>query len=158
GFGLPAFNRATDFATRRNIVLWQMDPATDGSHIRFVIASLAEPALLTPLLTADDQKQWVRLLGSTAQPAQGAIRLNPAVNAAWRSMFETLLTSGQLEENAEGAWVRGQHFSAAGLQANSNDAQRAGFAMRVIRSLEIRKLTAAVAPEDNVIWARFGNG
>lgn len=124
--------------------LWQMDPTTDGSHIRFVIASLAEPALLTPLLTADDQKQWIRLLGSAAQPAQGAIRLNPAINAAWQSMFETLITSGQLAESADGAWVQGQHFNTAGLEANSTHAQRAAFAMRAVRDMEIGKLTAAV--------------
>jgi hypothetical protein len=138
--------------------LWQMDPTTDGSHIRFVIASLAEPALLTPLLTADDQKQWIRLLGSAAQPAQGAIRLNPAINAAWQSMFETLITSGQLAESADGAWVQGQHFNTAGLEANSTHAQRAAFAMRAVRDMEIGKLTAAVAQEDNVIWVRFGHG
>lgn len=138
--------------------LWQMAPATDGAHIRFAIASLAEPALLTPLLAADDQKQWTRLLGAAAQPAQGAIRLNPAINATWRSMFETLITTGQLAESADGAWALGQHFSMAGLEANSIHAQRAAFAMRAVRSMEIGKLTAAIAQEDNVIWVRFGHG
>lgn len=138
--------------------LWQMEPATDGSHIRFVIASLAEPALLTPLLTGDDQKQWIRLLGSAAQPAQGTIRLNPVINAAWRSMFETLITSGQLAESSDGAWSQGQHFSASGLEANSIHAQRAVFAMRAVRGMEIGKLTAAIAQEDNVIWMRLGHG
>jgi hypothetical protein len=138
--------------------LWQMDPATDGSQIRFVIASLAEPALLTPLLSADDQKQWIRLLGSAARPAQGTIRLNPTINAAWRSMFETLITSGQLAESSDGAWAQGQHFSAAGLQADSNDTQRAAFALRAVRGMEFGKLAAAIAQEDNVIWARFGHG
>ncbi|MDQ0393702.1 Eco57I restriction-modification methylase domain-containing protein [Labrys monachus] len=138
--------------------LWQMDQADDGSRARFVIASLAEPALLTPLLTTSDRSQWIRLAGAEAQPAQGAIRLSPAINAAWRSMFETLLTSGQLEERADGAWARGQHFNSAGLQAVSADAQRAAFVIRAIRSLDVSSLTAAVAQEDNVVWARFGHG
>lgn len=138
--------------------LWQMDPATDGTHIRFAIASLAEPALLIPLLTASDRDQWVRLVGSEAQPPQGAVRLRPDLNAAWRSMFETLITSGQLAESADGTWARGQHFSSAGLEANSIHAQRALFAMRAVRGMEIGKLTAAVAQEDNVIWARFDHG
>jgi hypothetical protein len=30
--------------------------------------------------------------------------------------------------------------------------------MRAVRSMEIGKLTAAVAQEDSVIWARFGHG
>lgn len=137
--------------------LWQMEPTTDGSHIRFVIASLAEPALLTPLLTGDDQKQWIRLVGPEAQPAQGAVRLRPAINEAWRSMFEMLLTSGQLTEAADGAWMRGQHFNSAGLQAQSIDAQRTAFAMRALRGIDIGKLTAAVEQEDNVVWARFGH-
>ncbi|MFT0875931.1 N-6 DNA methylase [Rhodopseudomonas sp. G2_2311] len=139
--------------------LWQMDPANDGARMRFIIASLAEPALLTPLLAADDRNQWVRLVGSEAQPAQGTVRLRPAINAAWQSMFETLLTSGQLEERADGTWTRGQHFSATGLQAASADAQRTAFAIRAVRSMDVGSLTAAAAaPEDNVIWARFGNG
>lgn len=139
--------------------LWQMDPAIDGARMRFVVASLAEPALLTPLLAANDRDQWVRLVGSEAQPAQGAFRLRPTINAAWRLMFETLLTSGQLEERADGTWTRGQHFSSTGLQAASADAQRAAFAIRAVRSVDVGSLTAAAAaPEDNVIWARFGSG
>ena len=138
--------------------LWQMDPTSDSSRTRFVIAGLAEPALLTPLLAGGDRDQWLRLVGPEAQPAQSAVRLRPALNAAWRSMFETLLTSGQLDERADGAWTRGQHFSSAGLQAASADAQRAAFAIRAARNIDAGSLTAAVAPEDNVIWARFGSG
>jgi len=125
--------------------LWQMDPATDGERLRFVIACLAEPALLTPLLTVDDRNQWVRLVGSEAHPAQGAARLRPAINAAWRSMFETLLTSGQLEERADGTWTRGQHFDATGLHAGSAEAQRTAFALRAVRVMDVRSLTAAAA-------------
>lgn len=138
--------------------LWQMDQANDGSRARLVIASLAEPALLTPLLTASDRSQWIRLVGPEAQLTQDAVRLRPPINAAWRSLFETLLTSGQLEERADGAWTRGQHFSSVGLQAASADAQRAAFVIRAIRSLDVGSLTAAVAQEDNVIWARFERG
>jgi len=58
----------------------------------------------------------------------------------------------------DGAWVQGQHFNTAGLEANSTHAQRAAFAMRAVRDMEIGKLTAAVAQEDNVIWVRFGHG
>ncbi len=138
--------------------LWQMVPATDGAHIRFVIASLAEPALLTPMLTGAERDQWVRLAGPEALPLQGVVRLRPAINQAWRSMFEILITSGQLAESANGAWVRGQHFGTAGLDANSSHAQRAAFAMAAVRAMEIGKLASAVAQEDNVIWERFGHG
>jgi hypothetical protein len=138
--------------------LWLMNPADDGNHARFLVASLAEPALLTPLLTGTERTQWIRLIGREAQPAQGVVRLRPAINAAWRSMYETLLTSGQLEESADGVWTRGQHFNTAGLDANSANAQRTAFAIRVIRGIDIGKLTAAIAQEDNVVWARFGNG
>jgi hypothetical protein len=138
--------------------LWQMDSAIDGARIRFVVASLAEPALLTSLLVANDRSQWVRLVGPEAQPAQTAVRLRPAINAAWRSMFETLLTSGQLGERNDGTWVRGQPFSSAGLQADSADAQRTVFVIRAVQGVDIGSITAAAAPEDNVIWARAGNG
>lgn len=138
--------------------LWLMDSAVSDDRTRFLIASLAEPALLTPMLTGSDRDQWVRLVGSEAQPATGVVRLRPALNQAWRSMFETLITSGQLAESSDGAWMRGQHFSTAGLEANSIHAQRAAFAMRAVRGMEIDKLTAAIAQDDNVIWVRFGHG
>lgn len=138
--------------------LWLMDPATDGQHIRFAIASLAEPALLTPLLGASDQANWVRLVGSEAQPSRGAVRLRPDLNAAWRSMFEKMITSGQLAEGVDGTWAKGQHFNAAGLDASSIHAQRAAYVLRAVRGLAIGNLTAAIAQEDNVIWMRFGHG
>ncbi len=139
--------------------LWQMDPASDGERLPFVIAGLAEPVMLTSQLIAGDRDQWIRLVGPEAQPAHGTVRLRPDINAAWRSMFETLITSGQLEERADGTWTRGQHFSAMGLQATSAEAQRAAFAIRAVRKMAVGSLTAAAAaPEDNVIWARFGNG
>lgn len=139
--------------------LWQMDPASDGERLPFVIAGLAEPVMLTSQLIAGDRDQWIRLVGPEAQPAHGTVRLRPDINAAWRSMFETLITSGQLEERADGTWTRGQHFSAMGLQATSAEAQRAAFAIRAVRNMAVGSLTAAAAaPEDNVIWARFGNG
>lgn len=138
--------------------LWLMDPASDGERLPFVIASLAEPALLTPLLADTDRNQWVRLVGPEAQPAQGTTRLRPPLNAAWRSMFEKLLTSGQLQEQADGTWTRGSYFSPAGLQVASADALRAAFVILAVRGLRLATLTAAVAAEDNIIWARSGNG
>jgi hypothetical protein len=137
--------------------LWLMNPTDDAGRVRFLIASLAEPALLTSMLTGVERAQWLRLVGPEAQPAQGIVRLRPAINVAWRSMFETLLSSGQLAEATDGTWMRGQHFNAAGLQAQSADAQRTVFAMRAVRGIDISMLTAAVAQEDNVVWARFGN-
>ena len=137
--------------------LWLMNTGDDSGRARFLVASLAEPALLTPLLAGSERTQWIRLVGREAQFAQGVVRLRPAINEAWRSMFETLLTSGQLTERADGAWTRGQHFNSAGLQAQSADAQRAAFAIRAIRGIDIGTVTAAVAQEDNVVWARFGN-
>ncbi|TXR49472.1 Eco57I restriction-modification methylase domain-containing protein [Phyllobacterium endophyticum] len=136
--------------------LWLMK-ADDSARVRFLVASLAEPALLTPLLIGSERTQWIWLVGPEAQPAQGVVRLRPAINEAWRSMFETLLTSGQLTELAEGTWTRGPHFNPAGLQTQSADAQRAAFAIRAVRNIDIGSLAAAVAQEDNVIWARFGH-
>lgn len=136
--------------------LWQMDPATDASRLRFVIASLAEPRLLTPLLSDDDRAAWVRLVGAEAVPQEGVTRLRPAINAAWRAMFETMITSGQLAEQSDGSWSRGQHFNDTGLNAGSADAQRAAFALGAVRAISADHLQAAVAPEDNVVWANFG--
>jgi hypothetical protein len=136
--------------------VWQMEPATDASRLRFVIASLAEPALLTPLLSDDDRAAWLRLIGQEAQPQAAAARLRPAINAAWRDMFTMMITSGQLMEQSDGGWCRGQHFSEAGLSSSSSDAQRAAFVLRAVRTMEVSNLQSAVAAEDNVVWANFG--
>ena len=137
--------------------LWLGDPAQDASLMRVLIACLAEPALLTPLLSDEDRAQWNRLVGPEAQPAQGATRLRPAINAAWRNAFDTLLSSGQLEER-DVDWIRGQHFDSTGLRAESAEAQRTAFALQAIRRLDQRQIAAAVTREDNVIWAGFGHG
>lgn len=139
-------------------VLGLMNLATDGTHARLVVAGLAEPALLTSWLSGNERSQWIRLVGGEARPAQGVVRLRPAVNAAWRSMFETLIASGQLEEKSDGSWARGPDFSPAGLQSDSADARRAAFAIQVIRRVDLSNLRATVAAEDGVIWARFGGG
>ncbi|WP_029041958.1 Eco57I restriction-modification methylase domain-containing protein [Cucumibacter marinus] len=138
--------------------LWISDPAQDGSRIRMLVACLAEPALLTPLLSDEDRAHWIRLVGAEARPAQGVTRLRPPINAAWRTAFETLISSGQLEERDDGDWIRGRHFDPAGLRAESANAQRAAFALQAIRRLGQDRITAAVAQEDNIVWARFGHG
>jgi len=138
--------------------LWLIDPEQDTPNTRFLVASLAEPALLTQLLSDEDRAHWIRLAGTEAHPAQGVTRLRPLINAGWRAAFGTLISSGQLEENNRGNWIRGRHFDAGGLRPDSPDAQRAAFALQVIRGIEQDRIAAAVAEEDNIIWARFGHG
>ncbi|MCF1502232.1 N-6 DNA methylase [Afifella sp. H1R] len=138
--------------------LWISDPSQDASRMRVLVACLAEPSLLTPLLSEEDRVQWIRLLGAEARPAQGVARLRPPINAAWRTAFETLISSGQLEERNGGDWCRGEHFDSTGLRADSAEAQRAAFALRAIRQLDEGRVAQAVAQEDNIVWARFGHG
>jgi hypothetical protein len=137
--------------------LWLSDPAQDASLMRVLIACMAEPALLTPLLSDEDRAHWSRLVGPEAQPAQGATRLRPAINGAWRDAFETLISSGQLEER-DGGWIRGRHFDPAGLRPESAEAQRTAFALQAIQQLDQRQIAAAVTREDNIIWAEFRYG
>lgn len=137
--------------------LWLSDPAQDASLMRVLIACLAEPALLTPLLSDEDCAHWIRLVGPEAQSAQGATRVRPAVNAAWRNAFEALVSSGQLEER-DGDWIRGRHFDPAGLRPESAEAQRTVFALQAIRQMDQRQIAAAVTREDNVIWMGFRHG
>ncbi len=138
--------------------LWISVPAQDASRMRVLVACLAEPALLTPLLSEEDRAHWIRLVGAEARPAQGVTRLRPPINAAWRSAFETLISSGQLEERGGGDWVRGRHFDPTGLRADSADAQRTAFALQAILRVGQDRIAAAVAQEDNIVWARFGHG
>lgn len=137
--------------------LWISDPAQDAQRTRILVACLAEPALLTPLLSDEDRAHWIRLIGAEALANQGVARLRPQVNAAWRTAFEALVSSGQLEEDGSGNWIRGRHFAPAGLSSDSAHAQCTAFALQMIRQLGQAQLAAAIAQEDNVIWARFGH-
>lgn len=137
--------------------LWQADPAQDGTALRFVIACLAEPALLTPHLPTGEQGEWIRLMGSEARSRQDVTRLRPAINGAWRSMFQTMITSGQLEERADGSWVQGRDFSPAGLRSTSPEAQRTAFVLSAVRAMNVGQIETETATEDNVIWMRFDN-
>ena len=145
-------SRAAQFA------LWLIDPVQDSPNTRFLVASLAEPALLTPLLSDEDRAHWIRLAGAEARSTQVVTRLRPPINAAWRTAFNTLISSGQLEESDSGDWIRGRHFINTGLNADSADAQRAMFALQAIRQVEQDQIAAAIAEEDNIVWARFGHG
>ncbi|MCB1512416.1 MAG: hypothetical protein KDJ36_16065, partial [Hyphomicrobiaceae bacterium] len=75
----------------------------------------------------------------------------------WRNAFDTLLSSGQLEER-DGGWIRGRHFDSSGLREDSAEAQRTTFALQTIRRLDQRQIATAVTHEDNVIWAGFRHG
>jgi hypothetical protein len=138
--------------------LWISGPAQDGLRVRFLVACLAEPAMLTPHLSDSERANWLRLMGSEARPTQDIPRLRPQINAAWRDMFDTLISSGQLAESANGEWIKGQHYSLSGLSTGSADAQRTMFALQAIRRLDESSITAAIAEEDNVIYGRFGHG
>lgn len=137
--------------------LWQADPAQDGTALRFVIACLAQPALLTPHLPAGEQAQWIRLMGSEARSRQDVTQLRSDINAAWRSMFQTMITSGQLEERADGSWVQGHDFSPAGLRPTSPEAQRTAFVLSAVRAMNVGQIETETVTEDNVIWMRFDN-
>ncbi len=139
--------------------LWISDPKQDASRLRILIASLAEPALLSGWLTKDERTQWERLIGPEARPmASGVVRLHPETNAAWKAAFEQLITSAQLREEQDGAWTRGSHFDASGLSADSPDAQRAAFALNAIRQMDIEQLRPLIVLEDNIIWEKLAYG
>ncbi len=137
--------------------LWLAYPEQDGATLRFVIACLAEPALLTSHLPAGEQAQWIRLMGSEARFQQDVTRLRPDINAAWRSMFQTMIASGQLKERADGRWVQGRDFSPAGLRLTSPEAQRTAFVLNAVRVMNVGQIETETATEDNVIWMRFDN-
>jgi len=139
-------------------VLWIADPSQDAARMRIVIACLSEPALLSKLLSSEEQRQWIRLVGPEARVTTVATRLRPAINAAWRDAFMQLIASGQLEERENGDWVCGRYFDPAGLQEDSVHAQRAAFVLEVIRRQDQARVAEVIAPEDNIVWGRFGYG
>jgi len=155
----PKLDRLSRLRYAAQYALWVSDPAHDGSRLRFLIACLAEPALLSSSLTDDERIQWERLVGSEARPLdRGVARLHPETNASWKSAFEQLITSGQLREDDDGAWIRGSHFDASGLSADSPDAQRTAFALNAIRRMDVEQIRPLIVLEDNVIWEMLAYG
>ncbi len=116
-------------------VICIMEEEENSEPIRLAIAAIAEPEILTTLLSSDPrQADWIRLVGKEAEPAQAFFKMRvEALNSEWRSVFSQLIASGQLAEMSGGSWRRGDFFSAAGLDLNSAHAQRATFAMQVVK-------------------------
>jgi hypothetical protein len=155
----PQVGRKDRLRYAAQYALWISDPQQDASRLRILIASLAEPALLSGWLTNDERTLWERLTGPEARRlAGGVVRLHPETNAAWKAAFGQLVTSGQLREEQDGAWTRGSHFDASGLSANSPDAQRAAFALNVIRRMNIEQLRPSIILDDNIIWEKLAYG
>ncbi|MDX2079411.1 MAG: N-6 DNA methylase [Terrimicrobiaceae bacterium] len=155
----PNTTREDKLRIAAQYALWISDVEKDASHLRIVLACLAEPALLTGLLPTEERKHWVRLCGPEAKPlAGGVVRMHPKTDAAWREAFQKLITSGQLEENADGDWMRGAHFDPRGLDARSGRAQQAAFALQAMRRIEASRLTTLIAAEDQFVFARLSYG
>lgn len=155
----PQIGRKDRLRYAAQYALWISDVSRDAERLRILIACIAEPALLTGWLTKDERILWERLIGPEARPlASGVVRLHPETNAAWKTAFEQLITSGQLREGHDGAWVRGSHFDASGLDADSPDAQRAAFALDAIRRMDIEQLRPLIVLEDNIIWEKLTYG
>ena len=114
--------------------------------------------MLTRWLNGTEQAEWIRLMGAEAQSAQNVTRLRPQISRAWREAFETLVTSGQLEESSSGEWLKGRHFESSGLRPESPHAQRAMFVLEAVRRLDMARIRQSAPEEDNVIWERFGHG
>lgn len=155
----PQVGRKDRLRYAAQYALWISDPQQDASRLRILIASLAEPAMLSGWLTKDERTLWERLIGPEARPlAGGVVRLHPETNTAWKAAFGQLITSGQLREEQDGAWTRGSHFDVSGLSTNSPDAQRAAFALNVIRRMNIEQLRPSIILEDNIIWEKLAYG
>jgi hypothetical protein len=155
----PQIGRKDRLRYAAQYALWISDSAQDATRLRILIASLAEPALLSGWLTKDERILWERLIGTEARTlASGVIRLHPETNAAWKAAFEQLITSGQMREEHDGNWIRGSHFDASGLSADSPDAQRAAFALNAIRRMDIEQLRPLIVLEDNIIWEKLTYG
>jgi len=115
--------------------LWLSDNNDREHNLRWAIACMALPFLLTPHLHGYIQTQWVRLMGKEAKPLQDPTIMElKGIRSrdAWRKAFNALITSGQMQEIGNGKLVRGVFFSSSPLRANSHHAQRATFVMKAI--------------------------
>lgn len=162
GNGAWAWPATADMRNRLGMAaiyaLWLAGPQHDASRTRLLVQSMATPSLMTQFLDGPDRAAWLRLVGNEAQPPRGAAPLRAPIDAAWRDVYQQLIASGSLTENAEGNWVRGAHFDASLLEENSPNAQRTAFALNALRRLDQQRLAEATRAADNVIPLRFGHG
>jgi len=138
--------------------LWLADPDRDGENLRWAIACMAEPALLTPWLDSNERAGWIRLMGPEAQTSEKVVRLRPQINRAWREAFGRLIATGQLQEGDNGEWQRGEHFVAPEAGADSPHARRAKFVLDAIRWLDMERIRESTPQEDRIIWQNIGYG
>ena len=155
----PQTTREDRLRIAAQYALWITDSDQDAPRLRILVACIAEPALLTGALAPDDRKHWERLCGREAKLLPDRVcRMQPNTDAAWRAAFQRLITSGQLEENQQGDWIRGAHFDTTGLDGGSARAQQVLFALQAIRRIEKSRLTTLIAAEDQFVFARLAYG
>ncbi|MGO7265004.1 Eco57I restriction-modification methylase domain-containing protein [Rhizobium leguminosarum] len=83
------------------------DQVNSAVAVRAALFSL-EPRLLTPHLSAERRDEWLRLVGSEAEPRAGVITLGLGSATGWAEAKSTLLATGSLIEDTKArTWVPG---------------------------------------------------
>ena len=112
---------------------------------------MLEPHLLTPLLSADQQAQWRRLVGPEAEPRSGnVVGFAARTTPGWNTAITNHRGNGRLiEDLSAGTWAAGsglENFDTAGWPDG-----RAGFVLMALSALDIN-VTVSSAPDEVRDW------
>ncbi len=112
--------------------LWLADPELDSGQLRWVIACVALPGLLTPHLSGMLRKEWERLAGKAAVPMAETERRSSSGHS-WKRAFVRLIATGLLLERDDGSWQRGPHFDSSHLRLDHPIAAMTLFVFHISR-------------------------
>ncbi|MDW9959467.1 N-6 DNA methylase [Sinorhizobium meliloti] len=108
GWATPHGNRQVQtLAQLGALVRVLAGPVDRAIATRAALFSL-EPRLLTPHLSAERRDEWLRLVGSEAEPRTGVTTLGLGSAAGWAEAKATLLATGSLVEDTKArTWIPG---------------------------------------------------
>jgi len=129
-------------------VLNTLSGATLESDVRMVALYVMEPRLLTSQVTGERQRQWLRLVGSAADPLPGSVSaVAPRVSTIWGQSVGQLRAAGALiHTEADMTWSPGPGLSRYVIPAWA--AGRARFILSMLAELKTNNVVAALPSED----------
>jgi hypothetical protein len=145
------FNPTVPAARLLAAILAEFSQPAPTDHIGLIYAFASRPEKLTPFLQSDDRANWLRLVGTDAQPPNAGILQMPVrTDLPFADALNWLRSKNALHEDLEKrTWQRGSRDS--GLHLAGWPEGRARFVHKILKKLGFDNLRSKLVPED-IVW------
>lgn len=154
----PATRTAGDVLVALAAVLKAAKGPRPMADVRMATLLALEPRLLTPFLTPDEAKHWLRLIGGDAKPLPpGVMQMFPIDTKAWASALGQLRATNRIVEDLnDQTWAPGENLKS--LETYGWPDGRAVMAVGVAERVTMDVLVQALKDRKEEHALRFVNG